>query len=148
MSPAIRSSVRNPLWLSLILSFLLAGLVIADSTDPWFSETAESSNGTFKVTLQSVESEFALNEFRIWHLIVIDQQSGEAVTPARVAVGGGMPMHGHGLPSQPQVTEYLGEGRYQIEGLKFNMLGKWVLEFEIITKHAADTVIFEFLLDY
>ena len=148
MSPAIRLSFINALWLTLILSFFQVSPVVADSADPWFSDTAESANGAFSVTLQSVESEFALNEFRIWHLTVIDRQSGEAITPARVTVGGGMPMHGHGLPSQPQVTEYLGDGRYQIEGLKFNMLGKWVLEFEIITKQAADTVRFEFLLDY
>ncbi len=136
--------LRASLWLSLTV----AGFVNAESANPWFSRTAESANGSFTVTLQSVQSEFALNEFRIWHLTVIDRESGEAVTPARVTVGGGMPMHGHGLPSQPQVTEYLGEGRYQIEGLKFNMLGKWVLDFEIITRQAADTVRFEFLLDY
>ncbi len=136
--------LRASIWISLAV----AGFVNAESANPWFSSTAESANGSFTVSLQSVQSEFALNEFRIWHLTVIDRESGEAVTPARVTVGGGMPMHGHGLPSQPQVTEYLGEGRYQIEGLKFNMLGKWVLDFEIITRQAADTVRFEFLLDY
>ena len=119
-----------------------------DSTKPWFSDTAESQNGRFTVTLESTESEFALNEFRVWQLTVTDAASGESVTPARVSVGGGMPMHGHGLPSQPQVTQYLGDGRYQIEGLKFNMLGKWLLEFDIVTKSASDTVKFELLLDY
>ena len=119
-----------------------------DSTTPWFSATADSRNSRFTVTLESTESQFALNEFRVWQLTVIDAASGEIVTPARVSVGGGMPMHGHGLPSQPQVTEYLGDGRYQIEGLKFNMLGKWVLEFDIVTKSVSDTVKFELLLDY
>ncbi len=119
-----------------------------DSTKPWFSDTAESQNGRFTVTLESTESEFALNEFRVWQLTVTDAASGESVTPARVSVGGGMPMHGHGLPSQPQVTQYLGDGRYQIEGLKFNMLGKWLLEFDIVTKSASDTVKFELLLDF
>lgn len=139
-------SVFNRLCLALLLFSTTA--FAQDAFEPWFSSTVASKNGTFTVTLQSTESEFALNEFRVWQLTVTDTNTGEVVTPARVSVGGGMPMHGHGLPSQPQVTEYLGDGRYQIEGLRFNMLGKWVLEFDIVTKAASDIVKFELLLDY
>ncbi len=144
--PDTAFSVFNRLCLAL---FLFSATAFAqDASEPWFSSTVESKDGTFTVTLQSTEPEFALNEFRVWQLTVTDTSTGEVVTPARVTVGGGMPMHGHGLPSQPQVTEYLGDGHYKIEGLRFNMLGKWVLEFDIVTKAASDIVKFELLLDY
>ena len=36
-----------------------------------------------------------------------------------------MPQHGHGLPTRPRVTRSLGEGIYEIEGVRFNMGGWW-----------------------
>ena len=60
-----------------------------------------------------------------WRLVIRDADSNQGVSPVRVVVGGGMEAHGHGLPTQPQVTEHLGDGQYQLEGLKFNMAGSW-----------------------
>ena len=40
-----------------------------------------------------------------------------------------MPEHGHGFPTVPEVTEYLGDGKYLVEGLKFSMPGWWVGQF-------------------
>lgn len=115
---------------------------------PWYSHTVESKNGHFLVSLASSESEFALNEFREWQLVLQDKKSGNGISPARFLVSGGMPMHGHGLPSQPQVTTHLGDGRYLIEGVRFNMLGQWVFEFEVVTQSVKDTVTFEVIVDY
>jgi len=59
-----------------------------------------------------------------------------------------MPAHGHGLPTQPQVTEHLGDGRYQLDGLMFNMAGQWQLIFGINTREHADRVVFDLTIDH
>lgn len=127
----------------------LSGFVSAASqASPWYSQSVESKDGFFVVTLESTDEGFALNEYRQWQLVLRDKTSGEGVSPARFVVSGGMPMHGHGLPSQPQVTKHLGHGRYLIEGVRFNMLGKWLFEFEVVTESASDLVSFEVVVDY
>lgn len=127
----------------------LSGVAMAAGPEsPWYSQTVESQNGHFVVTLESLEAEFELNAFRQWQLTLKHKETGQGITPARFVVSGGMPMHGHGLPSQPQVAEHLGNGRYLMEGVRFNMLGKWVFEFEVTTQSATDSVVFEVIVDY
>ncbi|MEM7257384.1 MAG: FixH family protein [Pseudomonadota bacterium] len=135
-------------WVILFLCGFVSLAVTANAQTPWFSTTVESKNGIFLVTFESTQSEFALNEFRTWHLVLQDKHTGAGVSPARFSIGGGMPMHGHGLPSQPQVAKHLGDGRYVIDGVRFNMLGKWLFEFDIATKDASDSVSFEVIVDY
>lgn len=132
--------------LSTVLVFITAPAIAAQET-PWYQETRESKAGEFSVTLDSADSAPSINEFHDWVLSITHKASGEKISQARIAVGGGMPMHGHGLPTQPQVTGYLGDGRYQVEGINFNMLGQWILEFEIVTAVGTDRVIFEVVLD-
>ncbi len=38
---------------------------------------------------------------------------------------------GHGLPTQPRVTQELGEGRYLVEGMKFSMTGWWEIKLKL-----------------
>jgi hypothetical protein len=57
-----------------------------------------------------------------------------------------MPQHGHGLPTVPQVTKYLGDGFYQVEGLKFHMPGWWVVKFNIVRNEMTDNVTFNLML--
>lgn len=136
-------------FVSVLVALPLPSSVSADTAaDSWFSEVTESVNGAFTVRLDSNSPVASLNAFQNWLLTVTDSQTGEAVSPARISVAGGMPMHGHGLPTQPQVTEYLGEGRYRVEGVKFNMHGQWMLEFQITTAQTVDTAVFEVIVDY
>jgi hypothetical protein len=57
-----------------------------------------------------------------------------------------MPQHGHGLPTSPQATEYLGDGRYLIEGVRFNMGGWWELKFSISAGQGDDSAVFNVVL--
>ncbi|HYH10612.1 MAG TPA: cytochrome c peroxidase [Thermoanaerobaculia bacterium] len=68
--------------------------------------------------------------------------NGAALPDAAIAIDGGMPQHGHGLPTRPRITRNLGEGQYEIGGLRFNMSGWWELELTITTPAGADTVTF------
>ena len=65
-----------------------------------------------------------------------------AAEGATIMIDGGMPQHGHGLPTAPRVTRSLGGGRYQVEGLKFNMGGWWELRFRITSEAGTDSVTF------
>lgn len=107
-----------------------------------------SQNGHYSVELIASDANVALGVFQTWRLSIRDQSTNEGVTPVRVMVGGGMPAHGHGLPTQPQVTEHLGDGQYQVEGLMFNMAGQWQLIFDINTRRKADRVIFDVVIEH
>jgi hypothetical protein len=74
--------------------------------------------------------------------VSIRDAAGQPVDGASIEVDGGMPEHGHGLPTKPRVTRSLGDGRYEIEGLRFNMGGWWELHLAISTPAGADRVTF------
>lgn len=74
--------------------------------------------------------------------VSIRDAAGRPVDGATIEVGGGMPQHGHGLPTKPRVTRNLGDGRYEIEGLRFNMGGWWELSLAVSSPAGADRVVF------
>ena len=43
-------------------------------------------------------------------MLTVKTPDGKPVEDAKVAIGGGMPDHNHGLPTSPQMTEHLGRG--------------------------------------
>jgi len=59
-----------------------------------------------------------------------------------------MPAHGHGLPSQPKVTQYLGGGQYLVEGMLFGMAGGWQLNVLMMINQQRDSVEVNFHVDY
>ena len=68
--------------------------------------------------------------------------TGAPVAQARIKIDGGMPQHGHGLPTKPQVTRELSGGGYLIEGMKFSMTGWWEIKLAIDSPEGADQVTF------
>ena len=131
----------------LILSILmvLASLVFAEDTK--YSWKAVSRNKLFYVTLYPKKGDVPIGKFHEWIILVHDSK-GNPVYPVHIGVGGGMPGHGHGLPSQPVVTEYLGDGKYLIEGMKFSMVGDWILLLGIESNKSRDQVTIEIKVDY
>ena len=107
---------------------------------------AVSPSGAFVVEAGPRDGSAPIGQFHHWTVRVLDA-AGEPVYPARIGLSGGMPGHGHGMPSQPQVTDYLGDGRYLIEGMNFNMAGAWVLVFGIEADGRRDRVELEVELD-
>ena len=78
--------------------------------------------------------------------VLITDASGRPMEGVRISVDGGMPEHGHGLPTQPKVRRALGGGLYEIEGLRFNMGGWWELKLAIESPHGTDSVTFNLSL--
>lgn len=103
-----------------------------------------SSTLAYQVTL---EPQQPLAVGRLQRVVIrVRDGSGQAVDGATIGIDGGMPEHGHGLPTRPRVTANLGDGAYQVEGLKFNMGGWWQLRFAISGAAGADTVTFNVAL--
>jgi hypothetical protein len=74
-------------------------------------------------------------------LSVVDRD-GRAVAGAEIAIDGGMPQHGHGLPTKPKVAQGSEAGAYIVAGLRFNMGGWWVIKFTISAAAGTDSVTF------
>ena len=74
--------------------------------------------------------------------VMVRDAEGRAIDDAEIAIDGGMPQHGHGLPTRPRVTRNLGDGIYEIEGVRFNMGGWWEFKLAIAGSRGADTVTF------
>ena len=72
----------------------------------------------------------------------VETADGRPVQAVSLLVDGGMPEHGHGLPTRPEVTAELGEGVYALEGMKYNMGGWWVVRVRIVGSAGADEVLF------
>src|SRR5262249_30259399 len=68
--------------------------------------------------------------------------NGRAVDDAQISIGGRRPQHGHGLPTRPLVTRMLGDGIYEIEGVRFNMGGWWEFKMVIAGSRGGDVVTF------
>ncbi|HNP36225.1 MAG TPA: FixH family protein [Woeseiaceae bacterium] len=72
----------------------------------------------------------------------IEDVAGHPVDGAGITIDGGMPQHGHGLPTRPRVTRNLGGGIYEIEGVRFNMGGWWQFKLAISGPAGDDSVTF------
>jgi hypothetical protein len=97
-------------------------------------------SGFYRVSFDSELSPIQINRIHDW-VFTVTTAEGDAVTGAVISVTGGMPLHNHGLPTQPRMTEELGEGRYLVEGMRFHMNGEWELLVTIDVSGRRDTVV-------
>jgi hypothetical protein len=100
-----------------------------------------SAKGAYVVSLQPPAQTPALNQLHAWQ-VTLRLPDGTPVRQARFQVDGGMPQHGHGLPTRPQVTREIADGVYQLEGVKFSMTGWWQLRLAIQASAGEDTATF------
>ena len=74
--------------------------------------------------------------------VTVRDAERRAIDDAQISIDGDMPQHGHGLPTRPRVTRNLGNGIYEIEGVRFSMGGWWEFKLAIAGTRGADTVTF------
>lgn len=142
---------RRAMLLAIPGAFVLAGAASAglfsspvpDDLD--LSLTKLSNGGLYRVQLSPEAMPITVRQMHVW-TVTLQTAAGAPVTRANMAIGGGMPQHGHGLPTAPQVTKNFGNGRYQIEGVKFNMRGWWTFEITVDGADGADVVTFNIVL--
>ena len=79
-------------------------------------------------------------------LVRVTDTDGHPVDGAKLTIDGGMPQHGHGLPTRPRMTRTVSAGTYEIEGVRFNMGGWWEFKVTIATGRGEDSVTFNLSL--
>jgi hypothetical protein len=101
--------------------------------------------GRYVAAVAPVDKPAEVGPMQSW-IVTLEAPDGSPVDGAAFGIDGGMPKHGHGLPTQPAVTRSLGAGRYLIEGVRFNMPGWWELKLGIDGPAGADAVTFNLVL--
>jgi hypothetical protein len=99
-----------------------------------------SQRGLFVVSYQSELLPLQINKLHAW-VLHIEDADGNSVTGAHIEASGGMPVHDHGLPTYPRVTEELGEGDYRLDGMRFHMTGAWEITITIVADEKTDTTV-------
>ena len=103
-----------------------------------------SANRLYTATLEPTE---ALRPRRLLSVrITVVDTAGLPVEGAAMTIGGGMPQHGHGLPTRPRMTRAIAAGTYEVEGVRFNMGGWWEFKVTIATDRGEDTITFNLSL--
>ncbi len=120
-------------------------LVTSVPADLDLSLSKLSDAGLYRAELVPDAAPIAVGKMHAW-TVVLRTAAGAPVKKAEIAISGGMPKHGHGLPTAPQVTRNLGDGHYLIEGVKFNMGGWWTFKLDLKGAAGNDAVIFNFVL--
>jgi len=106
-----------------------------------FGRQRDSRRGLYRVRIEPLNPGARLGDFQSWKLHV-DAADGRPVSGAVIHVKGGMPQHGHGLPTLPQVSAGRAPGEYRIDGLQFSMPGWWELSVYISSERQDDIVTF------
>lgn len=106
-----------------------------------YSRTRLSARGRYRATIRPQGDSIPQGRLQRWTLHV-ETAAGAPVDSGDFSVDGGMPQHGHGLPTRPRVTRALGNGDHLVEGMKFNMGGWWVVRFGVNAEAGRDSVVF------
>ena len=105
-----------------------------------YSTMKMTAHETFNVMYKSTSGQIRINRIHSWELMVKDAD-GQPVNNAKITVVGDMPEHGHGLPTQPEVT-MVGGGIYRVDGMKFTMPGWWIVTVSVMAEEKHDNVSF------
>lgn len=125
------------------LLFSLSGIISSQAeTQGQEKQSRISGDGYYHVTIESLLKPLKLGRMHAWKATVNDS-SGKPVTNATFKIGGGMPIHNHGFPTQPEMTKQLEPGVYLIQGFKFSMSGPWIILLDISSDDITDTVAFD-----
>ena len=142
---------RRAILLGVPALFLAAGVATAGwfgrpaPTDLDLSLVKVTAAGLYLAELAPEAEPVTVDPMHAW-TVTLRTVDGAPVEQAGFAIDGGMPRHGHGLPTAPAVTQALGGGRFLVEGMKFNMPGWWELDLSIDGPAGTDTVTFNLVL--
>jgi hypothetical protein len=132
---------------ALLASVLLTGCMMfaKPPQDLDYGRTRASAAGLYRATINPQGDSIPQGKLHRWTLH-LETAAGAPIDSAVISVDGGMPQHGHGLPTKPQVTRELGKGDHLVEGMKFNMGGWWVVKFRVSAAPGQDSIVFNLKL--
>lgn len=135
------NTVKTSLLLLILAWCMAAPVAAADEADQTI-QTRTTSKGLYEVTIESWLKPLKLGRMHAW-TATIRTPDGKPVTDASIKISGGMPIHNHGFPTQPEMTKQLEDGVYLLEGFKFSMGGPWVMILDIQEGENTDSVAFD-----
>lgn len=106
-----------------------------------YSRSRVSEGMQYRATIIPAGDTIPRGKLHRWRLH-LETSAGLPVDSAVISIDGGMPQHGHGLPTKPRVTRALGNGDHMVDGMKFNMGGWWVVKFRINAAAGRDSILF------
>jgi hypothetical protein len=137
-----RSVVSRAISAAVIVGLFTGCMMFARAPkDLDYSRTRQSEAGLYRGTIRPQGDSIPQGRLQRWTLH-LETVGGAPVDSATVSVDGGMPQHGHGLPTKPRVTRALGNGDHLVEGMKFNMGGWWVVKFRVNATPGSDSLVF------
>ncbi|MDB4909524.1 MAG: auxin-binding protein [Gemmatimonadetes bacterium] len=144
---ATRRIAASKIVAALAVATLFAGCIAAAQSpgELDYSRTRSSEHGIYRGTIIVSGDSIPTGRLQSWTLH-LETADGAPVDVATVSVDGGMPQHGHGLPTKPQVKLALGNGNHLVEGMKFNMGGWWVVKFHVNSTAGNDSLVFNLSL--
>ena len=142
---SVYRSLRTLTLLAATLSLGACMMFAKPPQDLDYSRTRTSASGAYRATITPQGDSIPKGKLHRWTLH-LETASGAPVDSAVIAIDGGMPQHGHGLPTKPRATRDLGNGDHLIEGMKFNMGGWWVVKFRVAASQGTDSLVFNLKL--
>jgi len=106
------------------------------------SVTRESAGGAYQVELTPADNTVPLLQLHHWFARFF-LSDGSEIRPQQIVLSGGMEAHGHGLPTEPKLSQYVTDKGFQIDGVRFNMAGIWSLRVEFVHANESDYADFE-----
>lgn len=95
--------------------------------------SVETEPGGVRVVVDSDSWPIPINVMHRWRVRVLRETAGSTpFTPEALIVNGGMPAHGHGLPTEPSVSRYLDDGSFLVDGMRFHMGGEWEMVVRVL----------------
>ena len=146
-STPARSLARVAAIITLVAAGSLSGCMVfaKPPANLDYSRTRTSEAGHYRATIHPQGDSIPQGRLHRWTLH-LETVNGAPVDSAKLLVDGGMPQHGHGLPTKPRVTRDLGNGDHLVEGMKFNMGGWWVVKFRVAAAQGPDSLVFNLKL--
>lgn len=90
-----------------------------------------TTDGRYRIEWRSVPDPLPLNrDFRLEVRLNPVEGAEPPSQPLELRADAEMPEHQHGMLQTP-ISRALGERRFEVEGMRFHMPGRWVLLFEV-----------------
>jgi hypothetical protein len=137
----------SKLWLLPAAALAAGGIAFAATRAPAdldYSLSHLSDRGLYSVTVAADIDPVPVGQMHAW-TVAVAAPDGSPVE-AEVVFDGGMPQHGHGLPTVPKAMGKDEQGRTIVGGVRFNMPGWWELKVHVDGSEGEDTATFNIAL--
>ncbi|HKQ71099.1 MAG TPA: FixH family protein [Polyangiaceae bacterium] len=110
------------------------------ATGPRGLASKTSRRGHYRVGLAPLSGPVEVGLTQSWVLWIHDPNDAP-LARCKIKFDGWMPEHGHGLPTEPRVTQERSDGAYVVEGVRLSMPGFWELKVDVSGCGPSDTAI-------